>query len=193
MKVKIDTKKLNTETRVKRAIEAGDALEIITSSPRFDEKILSMPAKWRKGESSKFKNFSNEALLAHLKSGAEEWNGIADKEIDLEVDDYKKMWSKVVGYMIPGKRTVFVNTKFFDTMSMKRVVSNFLHEWGHTMGLRHSGENFKSSIAYYLNQVVETLYDELVEGHSIGSVWKKVCTRKWYRFFRKKCYLVRVR
>lgn len=192
MKVRINTKKLNTQRRVARAIEAANALEIITSSPRFDEEILAMPDEYRLGETSKWKNKSNAELLAHLKSGAEEWNGIADQEIDLEVDDYKKFWSKVVGYMIPGLKTIFVNTKFFDTMKMIKVVSNFCHEWGHTMGLRHSGKNLRMSIPYYLNKVIEKLYAELIEGKPNNAVWKKVCSRSWKSFFFKRCYLIRV-
>lgn len=208
MKVRIDTKNLDTETRIQRALHAGGVLEIITNSQEYEDKIANMPVKWRKGESSKYKTKSNLEILAHLQSGAEEWNGEKDKEIDIEVDDYSGKWySKVVGYMIPGKPTIYVNTDFFDIMSMVRVVSNFLHEWSHTMGFRHSGDNFRLSLPYFLNTVVEDLYELAVAGQltpASGStvfpeplptpdkiVWKKVCVRKWYRLWIAKCYYVR--
>ena len=93
--------------------------------------------------------------------------------------------------MNPGKPTVYVNTRFFDTMSKKKVCSNFAHEYCHTMGARHGGNMFRLSFAYYINTVIEKIYDNLYPSEVHEVKFKKVCKRAWYRFFIKKCYLVR--
>ena len=63
--------------------------------------------------------------------------------------------------MLPGKPTVFVNTKFFDTMTKIKVCSNFGHEYFHTLGARHGGNLFRLSLAYFMNTVIEKLYREM--------------------------------
>lgn len=193
VKVRISDENLNTVWRQKRAKTAASHLEVILNSEQFKTEILSMPQKWRIGETSKYKSASNKAILDLILAGKEEWNDDQDNEIDLIVDDYYKRWSRVVGYMNPGKPTIWVNTKFFDSMSMKKVVSNFLHEYGHTLGLRHGGSYFRSSIPYYLNEVVEKLYPILIEGkeESEDKKMRYVCRRRiWYKpwTWKRKCW-----
>jgi hypothetical protein len=162
--VSIDSKNLNTEKRRLKAQRVARDMKIIVNSPLFKKLILEMSDEWRQGSTGEIVNLTNEQIYNLIASGKEEWNGIIDNELDLIVDDYTKNWSSVVGFMNPGKPTIFVNTKFFDTMTEKRTGSNFLHEYGHTLGMRHGGKLFKSSIPYYLNWVYEKCYDALIAG-----------------------------
>lgn len=186
VKVNIDTKNLNTQARVDKAKLAATYLEQILNSDHFKAMMFNMPEKWRLGSSGKFKYMENNEIYDYIMSGKEEWNNVVDNEIDIIVDDYNGWWSKVVGYMIPRKPTIYVNTKFFDSMSVKRVVSNFLHEYGHSLGMRHSGPHLKSSIPYYLNHAVEEIFDKTIT--PLPYKFKKVC-KGWWIF--KRCKMVK--
>lgn len=196
IRVSIVTRNLDTETRREKALKAGKILEEIANHPRFKELILAMPDKWRRGETSFFKNLSNEQIYNYIMSGKEEWNGEEDRELDLEVHDYRSSWvnRNVIGYMNPGKKPIWVNTRHFDTASIKRVTSNFFHEYGHTLGMRHSGPNFRLSIPYYLNDVVEELYQEVAGLPDVEKPkYKRVCRRLWYTLWiKKRCRMVLV-
>jgi len=197
-KINLSKKLLNTEVRKKKAQICADRLLEIMRSDEFKHEILNMDRNyWLQGEakSSPFYKKSNEEIYKFLMSGAEEWNNEVDYEIDLIVDDYRgKIWSKVVGYMNPGKPTVYVNTRFFDTMSKMKVCSNFGHEWTHTMGARHpKGKFLRMSFAYFMNYVIEKIYKKFYDATEERTQveFQKVCTRKWYRLWIKKCYLIR--
>ena len=180
-KVSIDSKNLNTARRRAKAQRVAKQFHKIINSMEFAEEIMKMNEDWRVGETSHLKNLTNIEILRLIRSGKEEWNGIVDYEIDLLVDDYTRNWSSVVGYMVPGKPTVWVNTKFFDTMDDKRVGSNFLHEYGHTLGMRHGGPDFRMSLAYYLNQAYERTYDRIITedftANEPNGYW--ICIPRW--------------
>lgn len=189
MKVSIDTKNLDTPYRIQKALEAAEALRIILGSDEFRRMIYDIPAGWRKGETSEYKYMEGWQIYERLMAGAEEWNGEEDFEIDLIVEDRNHWWSKAVGWMIPGKPTTYVNVKFFDNMPIVKVASNFGHEWGHAMGMRHGGDFFRESIPYYLNQVIEKLYWDLDIENEVDVGYRKVC-RGWWIF--RRCKWVRV-
>ena len=187
--------KLNTQTRKNKAIACGKELEILVNSPEFKKEILAMGNYWRQGEVSKYKNASVESIYSLIMSGKEETSAEMDNDLDIYIDDYTT-WKNVVGYMIPGRRTIFVNTRYFDNMSKEKVVSNMLHEYTHTLGFRHSGPNIRRSIPYYMNEVVTKLYPIVIKGEEIPSViipkYKTTCYRSWRSLWFKRCYRVRV-
>jgi hypothetical protein len=187
MKINIDSSNLNTEERILKAQSVATEIYTVINSKEFEDKIKCMPDIWRHGETSHLKTLSPDDLYEFLMRGSEEWNNEVDYEMDLIVDDYYRRFSKVVGYMIPNKPTVWVNTKFFDTMSNKRCGSNFVHEWGHTMGMRHSGADYRNSLAYFLNHAYEEAHDEIFEGVEAKPRGKWVCSRSWKRLWKKKC------
>ena len=193
-KINLNKKLLNSEARKEKAQICADRLLEIFKSDRFREEIIRMDRNvWLQGETGKLKDMSNMQIYELLMSGKEEWNNEVDYEIDLIVDDYVgKFYSKVVGYMNPGKPTVYVNTRFFDNMSKKKVCSNFAHEYCHTMGARHGGDMFRLSFAYYINTVIEKLYEDKFPGEQREANLKKECKRVWYKLWLgKTCYIVR--
>lgn len=189
-KVRVDITKLDNDFRRQRAQKAASDLEIIINSKEFRDLILSMPNKWRKGSTGPFKNKSNQEIYNAI-MGAKEtfWTKKKDNVLDLFVDDYYRPWSKVVGYIIPGKKTIFVNTKFFDSNSILKICSNFLHEAFHHLGMLHGGNDFRSSIPYYANYCVEKLYPKLITQDIIYPEYQTVC-RGWWIF--KRCYRIKV-
>ena len=117
-----------------------------------------------------------------------------DFEIDLEVRDYYS-WRSVIGYMIPGRRGTYVNTKFFDSFSDVEVISNFSHEHSHHLGFLHrSGKYLRDSFPYFINKVIKKLYKEIILGNEPEPEPKYItrCRRRWYWPFKKKCYRVRI-
>lgn len=187
-KVNIVTKNLDTEYRVEKALLAAHCLEQLINSFEFMEGILTMPESWRKGSTGEFKDMSNVELYETIMRGVEEWNGEDDYEIDMVIDEgsYSR-WSRVIGHMIPMKPTTWVNPKFFDSNDIKKVVSNFLHEYFHHLGMRHGGDYFRSSIPYYANFLVEKIFDKVCDLET--PTYKKVC-RGWWIF--RRCRYVKV-
>jgi hypothetical protein len=193
MSVKVDlvSKNLNTTKRQQKAIEAAHCLELILNSKQFKDMMLNMDDRWRLGSTGKFKYMPNHEIYNYIMSGKEEWNGVVDNEIDIIVDDYTKSWSSVIGYMIPMKPTTWVNTKFFDSNALINVVSNFLHEYFHHLGMRHGGDDFRSSIPYFANYIVEEIFYEVCNEEP--PEYKKVCSRSWKTLWlRKTCRWVKV-
>lgn len=194
-KINLNKKLLNNSIRKEKAQICADRLLFIMKHDKFKDAFLNMPRDyWLQGETSKLKNLSNLEIYNLLMSGKEEWNNEVDYEIDLIVDDFVgKIWSKVVGYMNPGKPTVYVNTRFFDTMTKRKVCSNFAHEWFHTMGARHGGKMFRLSLAYFMNTVIEKLYKEFYESDRESNEVNltKYCVRSWKTLWFKRCYLIR--
>lgn len=200
---------LDTRYRKEKAQKAAQEMLRIFQSNMFKKMWLEMPDEWRLGESSEMKTWSNEDIYAHIMSGKEEWNDIVDYEIDLIVADYYS-FARVIGYMNPGRPTVYVNTKYFDKATRKSVGSNFAHEYLHTLGSRHSGRNLRSSLPYYMNKVYGECYDRLIRDglrdiDYDGNIatespttpvpenkdYKVVCKRVWYKLWLgKTCYRV---
>lgn len=204
-KILINSSNMNTVKRREKAQRVARDMYLILNSNLFEKLILEMPDKWRLGESSKYKNLPTAQIHKMILEGDEEWqNSGKDYVFELHVDDYTKWYSKVVGYIIPFKKPIWVNTKFYDSMSDKRVGSNFLHEGGHHIGFRHSGPDFKKSFSYYLNLVYETCYDHFfvekkpdIDGEVINlpspkpQEYKIVCKRMWWSLWLyKKCYRI---
>lgn len=204
--INLDGSKLNTKVRRDKAQKVALELLRIFQSNMFRQLILGMNIRWRQGCSAGcgLKDLTNEQIYDLIMTGREEWNQLADYELDLLVDDFYKPTS-TVGYMNPGRPQIFVNTKFFDSMSRRRCGSNFAHEYMHTLGARHSGPKYRESIPYYMNDVYEKCYRHLVEqglpdsgGELKPSIVlpkperkpKTFCERSWKTLWIKRCYTV---
>lgn len=195
-KILINTKNLDTKSRAEKALRVGSHMDIILNSKMFKDLILEMPDSWRVGESGKYKNYPTSEIYKILKAGNEEWHNGGDDFIwELHINDYSRFYSRVVGYITPFKKPIWVNTKFFDTMSDKKVGSNLCHEGGHHLGFRHSGPRLRQSLAYYMNVVYDSCYDALIEGKDVPAPkpkeYRVVCKRVWWKLWLgKTCYRV---
>lgn len=208
---------LDTEFRKRKGVVCALALEMIVNHTLAEKLwIDKIHDGWYKGEGKStdpgMRNWTPQKIWKEVLEGDEEWNNELDYEIDLIVQDYYQN-TGTVGYMVPGKRTIWVNTKFFDSNSSKKCVSNFFHEYLHTMGARHYGKYFRSSIAYFGNYYIEKVMWPLIEKDlKETEEWKayivewekrnkgkskirtprrkKVCKRIWWKPWKKKCYWV---
>lgn len=190
LKINIDAVKLDTEERRLKAHLVADEMQLIINSDIFREKFLAIDNL--SGEFSAFKAWTITELYKYFMDGSEILTPEFDGEIDLEIDDYYAP-SSAVGKTYPGRPTVFVNTKFFDSRTSKLVGSNFTHEYGHKKGFEHSFHDTptrKYSLCYWLNRIYEETWDELLGEHSVNDK-VLVCTRRL--FFFQKCTWIPVK
>lgn len=196
--VRIEVSGMSQRQERRAIISANMALDFF-SSDFFKDKLINLDVLSLRGESknSITKKYQGEALYNLFMSGKEEWNGDVDYEIDLIVKRYRKMWSKVKGYIIPMKPTVFVNAKYFDVASIIDIVSNFCHEYSHTLGCRHFGKFIRESLPYLINEWVEEYFDEdkpvttHIENNYHNINTEVVCKRVWWKLWLGKvCYRV---
>ena len=190
--VKVDVTNMNTyqETKV---LYASELVLGFFQSMTFALKFAATDIQSLRGESesSISKRLNKDELMTLFMTGKEEWNGIADYEIDLHVSRYKKWWSKVKGYIIPMKRTIYVNGKFFDDSSVVDVADNLCHEWPHTLGFRHSGPYIRESIPYLINEWFKLWAATHTPIPKSTRSYKLICKRQWYTLWStKKCYRV---
>lgn len=146
-----------------------------------------------RGESKKSisKRLVRDDLFTLFMTGKEEWNGIDDYEIDLNIVKYRKRFSNVIGYMIPMKPEIHVNAKFFDRNSVEQVADNLCHEWAHTLGFRHSGKHKRESLPYLINKWFKQWSANNTPMPRSIKQYKTVCERRWYTLWLvKHCYKV---
>jgi len=165
--IRMDKVKFNSEEGAKKLAEVAHEMHQILNSTLFRDKVLKMGMK--PGERSEWKNKTNKEIYKRLMSGAEDLDENNDNVINLEVYSYYSPM-RVVGYIVPGKKNIWVNTKFFNGRSNKLVGSNLVHEYSHQLGFRHDSKRTKdrpSSISYQLNKIYEACHDHLI-GSSYG-------------------------
>jgi len=161
MKLNINVEKLNTEDRKNKVRKTVVQMEVILNSENFRKKVIAIKSKH--GETTKFKNYSNQEIYDLIMSGAEVLHPQVDNELDVTIDDYFS-WKRVIGYTMGSIDTIYVNTKYFDKRETKLVGSNILHEYGHKLGFGH---DFRStsrrpfSICYLLNDIYESCHTEI--------------------------------
>lgn len=210
--INVDSSSLQGVVRKNKLDICAKHLLIIVRSNLFRKLIIGMDRTyWLKGETkrtSKIIKLSNLEIYNLLMSGREEWNNETDYEIDLIVGGFwGKVWSKVLGFMNPGKPKIHLNYRYFDKLSKKKLCSLTGHEWTHTCGARHSGPHFRQAFSYFMNKVIEYCYDYLIinGNEDVSDDWriddieepkkpeyKTVCRRSWKTLWIKRCVRVRV-
>jgi len=184
-KINIDASRLDTNERKEKIEQVAVEMHQIVNSRIFQDKVHTMK-KW--GETSKYKDASNQRIYKMIMDGAETLDPIVDNEMDIFIDDYFS-WRRVIGYTKKNIKTIFVNTRYFDKRGTKLIGSNIMHEYGHKLGFGHdfyATDRRPFSICYQLNNIYEECYDRLF-GYTLSKI--KVCYRPWYFLgLRKKCY-----
>jgi len=187
-----------SSSRRLRCLDLAFIFEEIVNHSHFILTIKLHLNEYRTGETSKWKDVTAEKLLTKIFNGAEEWNNEIDNEADIYFKDYSSWYSKVVGFMTPGKKTININNKFHDHMSEDKRLSNMTHEWFHTLGFRHGGSDFRKSFSYLANKAILETYSFLRQTNGLPGPrirWEKKCRRVWYHWFglKKKCFYKRVK
>ena len=197
-KVKIDVTNMNQAQEAK-AIKASELMLVFFKSDFFKNKIYSTDFSKLLGASknciSRKLNFDKDKIYNLFMTGEEEWNGVKDYEIDLKISTYYT-WKGVVGYIIPMKPTIWVNTKFFNNYSPRKVGNNGSHEWSHTLGFRHYGRWLRESLPYLINAWWDEFWNgdfsEIETPKPISTEkYETVCKRVWWKLWLgKACYKV---
>jgi|GEM_PF-5418176 len=193
--VKIQTNNMNSFQK-ERAIESANMSLEFLASDFLKRKLLMLDMTSLRGESSTSisKRKTNQEIYDLLMSGKEEWNDEIDYELDIFINRYTKLWSKVKGYIIPMVKYIYVNSKYFDTSTILLICSNICHELFHMFGFRHSGPFIRESVPYLVNDWVEEYFSGDIDGEVIVStppVVTQKCVRVWWKLWLGKvCYTV---
>jgi hypothetical protein len=95
----------------------------------------------------------NVTILEKLLSGADRYDEKMDATIDLQFVMYSRWWSRVIGYVLDGNRTIYTNRKYFgDPIDFG---SNALHEYMHLLNYDHSNAHDFGSVPYKINNLFE--------------------------------------
>lgn len=135
-----------SETERKIALRGLALLETFLNSEECKQGILT-------ANFSSTNGMKNADIYKLLMSGADMYDKREDGIINFSFTMYYRWWSKVVGYVTSGDRTIYTNRKFFSTA--ENFASNALHEYMHLIGFSHRSANEITSIPYKMNQLFE--------------------------------------
>lgn len=110
--------------------------------------------------------FKREVLAAKFKETGgktnEEIYEITQRDYEICLYRYSKLWSKVVGWVTgPGATIVHVNKKYWDANTVEEKANNIAHEFMHTQGFYHSIKPWFDSVPYYMNRIFRVAAEEL--------------------------------
>lgn len=197
--LRVDNMNLYQEAAATKSVEA--VLKFMQSD-YLKDKILNLDRSTLRGESKSsrvWKLDTNLELYNSLMQAKEETSSDVDYELDFEITRYYT-FKRVVGYMIPFKPTIYVNSKYYDVASPEKRASNLIHEWIHTWGSRHFGRYLRESLAYFMNEWFEYWYvnfyllDDTSEPEPIKYTTR--CKRVWWKpwsWIKPICYKTVVR
>ena len=188
-KIFIDASKLDTQDRIDKINDVAMEMHTVINSKYFMDQVMLMRTH---GERSRFKDLSNREIYNILKAGSEEINPGEDYKWDIFIDDYYSFKS-VIGYTMRNIKTIFVNTKFFDSRHRALIGSNIVHEQSHKLGFNH---DFRStlerpfSVSYQLNKAYEKSYSRIFNTYP---EFKTKYKRSWKSlWFKKVSYQVEI-
>ena len=131
------------------AVKALARLQLALNSPSFTNMILS----------STYENTpdSPTKILGKLLSGSDRYTPDADSILQVEFQAYYNWFSRVIGYVSAGSRTIHVNRKYvrLDRDGEINFASNALHEYCHLIGYDHRSARDSMSVPYRINYLFE--------------------------------------
>lgn len=96
-------------------------------------------------------------ILEKLLSGADRYDSTKDNTLNFQLVMYSKWWSRVIGYVLDGDRTVYINRKYYGgTGGAMNMASNLLHEYMHLLSYSHSSARDFGSVPYKVNTLFES-------------------------------------
>lgn len=183
-KINIDASKIDTEERYQKIQDVAFEIHTVLNSTIFRDLVMKMK---KHGERSKYKDYSNAEIYQILMKGAETLDPVEDYEWDIYIDDYFSL-KRVIGYTKRNIKTIFVNTRFFDTRHRALCGSNIVHEQSHKLGFSHDFRSTKDrpfSVSYQLNICYEKAFSKI---YNIYPEVKVICRRSWkYLWLKKIC------
>ena len=123
--VEMNVTGMQGQWRQKKMLSCRIEILTIWRSNLFAKMIHEMPEKYRRGMSknSVFKNLNNYEIYIKLMEAREETSKKKDFIMQFVIATYYTL-ARVIGYMNPGKKTMYVNKRYFDNFSRKIVGSN---------------------------------------------------------------------
>ena len=187
LKIAANYENLNTKELRERAQKVFLEIATVVNSREFAICFIE-EMKTIHGERSKWKYASPMEIYTHFMSGAETLSPEKDGEMDIELDDYHTV-KRVLGYTQKNIKTVFVNSRLFIKLSIKKAGSFICHEWAHKLGFEHDFWKTSErpfSVCYRINSAYERAH-ELIYGPEILPK-RLVCSRSWRTLWiTKKC------
>lgn len=157
-------------------------LELICNSELFRQEFLKADFS---GETSDWKNKTNQEIFEHFMSGEETLQPGKDCEANIDLTIFNpKPFQNVIGYTYPDTMRQWINRKSFNFLSDSQVQGNIVHEWGHKLGFDHDYKVTKRrpfSICYQLNKIVEYCHAVLIDGQERPVAAVKAFVPRWKR------------
>lgn len=99
---------------------------------------------------------SSVVILEKLLSGADHLDPRKDNIMNVQFVMYYNWFSRAIGYVLDGDRTIYVNRKYFGgSNGAVNFASNCLHEYLHLIGYSHSSARDFGSPPYKMNSLFE--------------------------------------
>jgi hypothetical protein len=119
----------------------------------FDRRILA-----HKFEQQNSK--SNYEILLMLKSGADKFNTLSDKDLDVYITLYYSR-KNTIGYTYPNTYWTWINRKFFSSFNHASIGGNVVHEYVHNLGFGHRSPKDSNSVPYAIGYIVRDMILEM--------------------------------
>lgn len=170
------------DNEINKLLKAKEGAEIICNSELFKREFLKADFS---GETSPWREKTNQEIYDHFMSGAETLNPELDGEADIDLTIYNPApWSGVVGYTYMDTVRQWINRKFFWSLPIWGVIGNIVHEWGHKLGFTHDYDRTKRrpfSVCYQLNKIIKYCYYVLILEQDPPKARVRAYVPKWKR------------
>jgi hypothetical protein len=151
-----------TQKEFAKITEALCILSYVLQSPEFYDEMMKMHFTTTK--------LSNETIFKIITEGDDVSTGVTgsfgmdhseiDHELDFVMSAYCRRWSKVIGYVVPGKITNYINRKYLTSMKPWDLAGHLFHEKLHQLGFKHASAKDHDSVPYALGYLVAELGED---------------------------------
>lgn len=143
-----------------KILKAFELIKRVVATDEFKRKVLN---KSYHGKKQYVDNggMSNAQIYKKILEGAEMLTPDQNNTMDLNLEAYRES-ANVIGYTMPGIKTVYVNTRYLDqsNFTANEVAMNVTHEWLHKLGFKHAAKKNASrphSVPYAIGYIMRSL------------------------------------